>query len=582
MTLSLRSRSSRTAALLLTAAVRLGGGVSAADDLPAAAPADSSFGGEVEVTVVNIDVMVRDRDGQPVEGLTAADFRVLQDGVEMPISNFAAFSTSAGAAAAEATVPATVADIVEAAPPPQARPPISMVLYVDSANLHPLQRNRVLDRVKTFVRNHLSPPMRMMVVATRPALEIRQPFTDDPAAVIAALEQTSRESGARFLRDVERNRILERLAEIASDRRSSRMDFTDQPDIVIARAQLQGQITSWIQEETFAARDSLAQLREAVGLFAGLEGRRSVVHISSGLSMTPGAGLLNEFSAVFRDPSIFSRAPQVSLADEYRSLAVAASRATVSLYTLDATGLSSPEGFDASDAFAPGAMTSAIDLNDLQGSLRYLAESTGGLAIVNTNDPTAGLERIANDHASWYSVGYTIAQPGGSDVAHRLEVQLPRHPRMSLRFRRWFVDTSPETRLVDLVIGQLTRDEATNPMGLRLEVGDPAPTDDTRRILPLRLSVPLRHLPLVDEGGFLVGRLEVCIAVRDDRGRRSSPSLQTVEVRIPAAGYDPSRESLYGLDLRLAVRDREHTIAAGVLDRGSGLISSTRVSTAAQ
>lgn len=38
--------------------------------------------------MVNIDVFVRDRDGRPVEGLTASDFRVFQDGVEMAISNF--------------------------------------------------------------------------------------------------------------------------------------------------------------------------------------------------------------------------------------------------------------------------------------------------------------------------------------------------------------------------------------------------------------------------------------------------------------------------------------------------------------
>ncbi|RXL69170.1 hypothetical protein EO238_32825, partial [Citrobacter sp. AAK_AS5] len=35
-----------------------------------------SFLDEVEVTVVNVDVFVRDRAGRPVGGLTASDFRV--------------------------------------------------------------------------------------------------------------------------------------------------------------------------------------------------------------------------------------------------------------------------------------------------------------------------------------------------------------------------------------------------------------------------------------------------------------------------------------------------------------------------
>jgi hypothetical protein len=59
---------------------------------PAATPGPVgglSFLDEVEVTVVNVDVFVRDRAGRPVGGLAASDFRVTQDGLEMPLSNFA-------------------------------------------------------------------------------------------------------------------------------------------------------------------------------------------------------------------------------------------------------------------------------------------------------------------------------------------------------------------------------------------------------------------------------------------------------------------------------------------------------------
>ena len=66
----------------------------AAAQVPAAGPDGDRppFGSEVEVTVANLDVFVRDRDGRPVHGLTAEDFRILQDGVEMQMSNFTALS----------------------------------------------------------------------------------------------------------------------------------------------------------------------------------------------------------------------------------------------------------------------------------------------------------------------------------------------------------------------------------------------------------------------------------------------------------------------------------------------------------
>src|SRR5262245_1671589 len=42
------------------------------------------------VELVQLDVSVLDRDRRPVRGLTAADFTVLEDGVERPIASFVA------------------------------------------------------------------------------------------------------------------------------------------------------------------------------------------------------------------------------------------------------------------------------------------------------------------------------------------------------------------------------------------------------------------------------------------------------------------------------------------------------------
>ena len=46
------------------------------------------FVDEVDVRVVNVDVFVRDGAGRPIKDLGREDFRLLQDGKEVPISNF--------------------------------------------------------------------------------------------------------------------------------------------------------------------------------------------------------------------------------------------------------------------------------------------------------------------------------------------------------------------------------------------------------------------------------------------------------------------------------------------------------------
>ena len=67
------------------------------------------------VTAVLVDVVVRDRRGQPVRDLTPADFQILEDGVAQPIGSFTPFTDPRSAAPA-AAAPAPAAREGTAAP----------------------------------------------------------------------------------------------------------------------------------------------------------------------------------------------------------------------------------------------------------------------------------------------------------------------------------------------------------------------------------------------------------------------------------------------------------------------------------
>ncbi|MEO1367837.1 MAG: hypothetical protein AAFX50_11735, partial [Acidobacteriota bacterium] len=49
---------------------------------------DESFGEVISVHVVNVDVRVTDRQGQPVHGLDVGDFTLREDGNRQDITNF--------------------------------------------------------------------------------------------------------------------------------------------------------------------------------------------------------------------------------------------------------------------------------------------------------------------------------------------------------------------------------------------------------------------------------------------------------------------------------------------------------------
>jgi hypothetical protein len=48
-------------------------------------PGEGAFGEALDVRVVSVEATVTDRQGRRVEGLTAADFRLLVDGREVPV-----------------------------------------------------------------------------------------------------------------------------------------------------------------------------------------------------------------------------------------------------------------------------------------------------------------------------------------------------------------------------------------------------------------------------------------------------------------------------------------------------------------
>src|SRR4051794_28963971 len=76
-----------TAAVLLFAAVTLSaqsGGQAPASGGQAPSPVRDN----VTVSVVEVPVTVVDRDGKPVRGLTAANFRIVDEGKKRPLASF--------------------------------------------------------------------------------------------------------------------------------------------------------------------------------------------------------------------------------------------------------------------------------------------------------------------------------------------------------------------------------------------------------------------------------------------------------------------------------------------------------------
>lgn len=535
-----------------------------------------AFVDEVEVTVVNIDVFVRDKNDKVVTGLQREDFRLFLDGQERPLSNFAAYSEAriaelmaerdgAGEGALQAPTPEAAPAAPEAeggpSPPASSVQPVHVVLYVDNENIRPFDRNRVLPQVQRFLRTIMLPHVEVMVVSAERSVRVVQGFTNDPRQVEAALRDLRTLYGGRSEDDTTRGRLIHDIQKVEDQQAMGRASRSTATDALL----VEDRIRTYGEELAFELGYSMAAVREITTSLAGLPGRKILVHISSGLPMVPARDLVSWWGDVFQQRSTLPMLARFNRRVLYENLASTANAQGVSLYTIDATGLGGAGGTSAEYSRPVDPMITAVNTINHQEPLQYLAETTGGRAILDANDVTRGLEELRDDLFSYYSLGYSLSK-GGSDTVHRLSVELPEHPQYRLVYRRTFVEKSIESHVQDAVVSGLVLDIDDNPMGIELAAKAARPASEDRWILPIEISFPIESVALLPEAGEYAGRVVVFLANRNLEGRQSDIQRRDFEIRMPAADYEARRSDRYTASFDLLMEAGSHRVVVGLLD----------------
>jgi len=260
-----------------------------------------TFKEEFELTVVNIDVFVRDKKGNAITELTVDDFTVYQNGKERKVSNFALYTeevfSSMPAEPAPGLEPATPAEEPLDAVERPVIEPVHLVVYIDNENLRPFDRTRVLAQVRSFLREFINPYSFVMVVSYQRSLKILQPFTQDSSAVLDAIRSQRKVYAARPDREAERNSLFKDMQRLRTDRQSGSQGGTYQS----MRMSTYEEMRTFADETSHDLRLSLDAMRQVTMMLSGLLGRNSSIHVSSGLPMVAGKDLFHEYQSTFQD-----------------------------------------------------------------------------------------------------------------------------------------------------------------------------------------------------------------------------------------------------------------------------------------
>jgi VWFA-related protein len=518
------------------------------------------FSGEIDVTVVNVNVYVTDKQGHVVTDLAADDFVLTQDGTNKAITNFGLFTDEIYRNYFRGTQAPT------GQPTPTPIPgaatlskdsfrPVYVVLYFDNENSRAIDRNRLITQLRTFVRENLHPPIQMMVISYQKSFEVLQSFTDEPREIYDALREVKMTTGSRTEVDNARKDILRQFAD---SQRGSQND-------VSAMSRAHGMMIGFAEEEANTLQFTLGALRDTLTMLSGLPGKKMVVYVSNGLPMIAGLDLFYAFANAYNESSSVTESARYNMSRHFTSLVSNANAQDISFYTFGVGGLENPTLSSAELGTNMDTMSASLGMQNYLDPLRFMADSTGGAAIVNTNDFAAGLKKVGQDFFTYYSLGYNLNQTG-LDKVHRIKVVLKNHPDYRIRYRQRFVEKSLESRVQDKVVTGLMFPLDDNPMQIMVEIGSQGPAGETRWMVPFKLSFPLRRVALLPAGDDYVGNVTMFLAARNTDGDRSDVIRQNHEIRVKAADYDDAQLKRFTITANLLMEKGRHNVAVGILD----------------
>ncbi len=522
----------------------------------------------VDVNVVNVDVFVTDKAGNPITGLTIDDFELYEDGKPIAITNF--YAVEQGKRLDRLEGGELSAEVAEKPVDPLALPDRSreadvpdderlhLVVYIDNFNIRPFNRNRVFRRLREFLSQKLSQGDRVMLVSYDRSIHVRHPFTSDPQLVANALFDLETVTG--------------HAVHLDSDRRDLIRDIEEAETV----GEVDWRVRQYAEGLTNDLQFSIDALQEIVESIAGLPGRKALLYVSDGLPMVPGEDMYYALSQKFQDSTSVTLSREFDSSRRFMNLASTAATNQVVLYTIDAAGLRAPESSSVQNAYTGTAGLSTfvdtINVSNIQAPLLMLAEETGGRAIYNSNDVGEGLEKIANDFQSFYSIGYSPSHHGTGRL-YKIKIKVPGRKDVKIRHRESYRDKPHYARMTDVARATLAYGFDDNPLKVLLRFGESTPGEKKTYILPILVGIPLDEIVLIPQAEVYEGRVKLYFGAIDEEGDMSEVSEVDLPIQIPLAELAEPEGKYFPYQTQLQIREGGHRVTVGLWDEIGGVSS---------
>jgi len=348
-------------------------------------------------------VTVKDKDGKPIEGLTAKDFVVTEDGEAQAVAFVEFQRLPSPRPTGQVTVGEATPDATPAVSPPPANAGAGavtdarissgqpgdiryrnrrlIILYFDMTAMPPPDLLRAYNAAIKYVKTQMTPADLVAVMGFQGGgVRVKQDFTDNKEQLQEVIQTLV------FGEDKDGDGIPETLEEGTAFGQ-------DDAEFSILNTDRQ-----------------LSALQTAVGMLRPLPEQKSLVYFASGLRLN---GVDNQA--------------------QLRATTNAAIRANVSVFPVDARGLVADAPLGDATRRSPGGLAmfngqgagqQVMAFQRSQDTLYSLAKDTGGKAMFDNNDLSMGIVQAADAVTSYYILGFYSTHVALDGKFRRVKVAL--------------------------------------------------------------------------------------------------------------------------------------------------------------
>jgi VWFA-related protein len=545
--------------------------------LPSAAqtpPSIPHVGESIEVSIVNVDTVVTDKQGHRVHGLRKEDFEIYENGVRQPITNFAEYASAREASSAGPATPSAASQPpVTAAPQAQPAPPQrrTIIVFVERFQLPAFRSDPVFAAMKTLLHESVRPGDRVMVVTwNRGLLGTPLPFTDDLARIDKAIDTVTERAKTVSLdpmRDLERE--VDAITTFEEEAASFNAGRIGRPDIPAESG-----LSFFIEENSkMTAKGALTDEQRKVETLNALmrsvsavDGKKILLLATHRLSEYAGAEALfiagaNTLPSDFR--RVFDGKPLI------RSLIETANANGFTIYPIYAEGLGSSS---AGTSEFRGRQNKSLGydyqvLNNETPMLEYVAQETGGMAAWGSNDVTNLLPHVVDDFEAYYSLAYSATR--GKAAARRIEIRV-KDPRLIVRARKQFLPKSDTMKMEDRVIATLFGNAPSSSFDVRVLLSTPVLGEKKHYMIPITIEIPVSSLTLLPgQSNVSSGAFTVYTAWGGMAGGVRDTHHETKQFSIAASDLEKAKTNHFTYQFNVESATPYLRIALGVYDEVS-------------